>query len=163
MKPLLIGLCGKVGSGKTTAIKGLQEPYQAIVFNADEWMVELFGEELTRAEHEEKLAKCKAIIYRLANNLLERGVSVILDFGFWTRRERDDIRGLFKGFEVKVIYLPVTKETQWERVSRRNQSPDKTYTISWEMLKELNAFFEEPNEAEEEFEVYTEENDDTPC
>lgn len=154
MKPTLICLCGRVASGKSTATEELRQQYEAVIFNADQWMVELFGEDLTREMHEDKLKKCKMIMYGLAKEFLDRGVSVILDFGFWKRQERDEIRQQFNGYEVKMIYLCISEEEQIERVLKRNQSDQKTYTIPLDILMELNAFFEEPEETEEEFEVF---------
>lgn len=145
---MLICICGKIGSGKTTAALMLKEKLGAILFSADQWMVALYGDQLTKETHAECLEKCKTVIYGVVKQLLDRDLTVVLDFGFWTRRERDAIRLLFHNYRVQFFYLPISTEEQERRVLRRNTDSQKTYVFTIEMLRDLNGLFEAPNETE---------------
>jgi predicted kinase len=90
---------------------------------------------------------------RLALELLALGQSVVLEYGFWGRSERDRKRAEARANGVPVpvdlYYLSVPLEELWERVLTRNQSgsPD-TVAISRTQLEEWAAMFQAPDAAE---------------
>jgi len=61
-------------------------------------------------------------MWSLAQELLVRGVSVILDYGYWSRTERDEMRLRSRelGVEVELRYLDETLEELALRVEARN-------------------------------------------
>lgn len=141
-------LCGKIGSGKTTVARHLAETNKTITFNLDEIMEPLFGQTLGREKYIINLAICQNYVYNLADQILDRGLSVVFDFGFWSREDRRSVAERFSGHNVVFIYCPVSDEEQRARVFARNDSSDKTYSFTENMLKVLNGFFEEPNGTE---------------
>ena len=53
------------------------------------------------------------------------GLSVVLDFGLWTRIERDEMRRVARGLRVGVElhYLEVPTDELWRRIEARNSQP----------------------------------------
>ena len=87
-KPRLILICGLPGSGKTTLATQLALEVPAVRFCPDEWKHDLgidYYDEDRRVRLEQRL-------WRLGQELLGLGQSVILENGFWAREERDELR-----------------------------------------------------------------------
>jgi len=83
---------------------------------------------------------------------LELGLSVVLDFGFWTRCERDVVRARASqlGFEHVLYALECPEELRWKRFEARNlaQTSDSLH-IARETFSSLHDRVE-PLEADEE-------------
>jgi predicted kinase len=80
----LILICGLPGSGKTTFAKELAPEVRAVRLSPDEWKHDLgidYYDEQRRVQLENRL-------WQLGRELLTLGQSVILENGFWTRKER---------------------------------------------------------------------------
>lgn len=114
----LILICGLPGSGKTTLARQLVGKLDAIVLSGDEWMAQLgidLWDEATRDRIEQ-------IFWMLAQDLLRRGVSVILESNFWLRSDRDEKRlgARALGAEVELRYLPTSTDELVRRLEIRN-------------------------------------------
>jgi predicted kinase len=116
----LILICGLPGSGKTTLAKQLAPRVPAVRLSPDEWKHDLgidYYDEQSRVRLEDRL-------WRLAQELLTLGQSVILENGFWAREERDELRlaarRLGVGVELHCLDAPV--EELWRRLERRNHA-----------------------------------------
>src|SRR5688572_18649715 len=81
-------ICGLPGSGKSTLAKKLEGQYRALRLTPDEWMSRILGV----GYDEEKRTIIEAIHWDIAQQALRLGVDVILESGFWTRKERDEFR-----------------------------------------------------------------------
>src|SRR6476620_5033048 len=89
-QPRLVLLCGLPGSGKTTLAREIADAYGAVRLNPDEWELAL-GIDPVDAEVQDKL---EAEFSRLTERPNALGTSVLLDWGFWPRSERDEKRDL---------------------------------------------------------------------
>lgn len=75
-------------------------------------------------------------------------LSVVLDFGFWSREERSALRWLAAavGASCEVVYLPVEREVQWSRIQDRWQrTPEQTFPMSESELDLWQEQFQVPD------------------
>ena len=90
-KPTLYLMVGLPGSGKTTRAKELEQATRAVRFTPDEWHIFLFGDDFgdnspaARALHGQRHDRVEQLMWTVGQDLLRKGVSVILDFGFWAK------------------------------------------------------------------------------
>ncbi len=89
-------ICGKAGSGKTTLARALGRSLPAVVFCEDEWIATLGFEIRTLDDFLQASTRCRALIGPHAVQLLQLGVSVVLDFAGNTPKARHWVRGLFE-------------------------------------------------------------------
>jgi predicted kinase len=117
----LILTCGLPGAGKTTLATRLAADRGAVRLTKDEWLWALGAtpwDEPTRERVEQEL-------WRLAQEILRLGPSVVLDFGLWARDERDEMRHVARalGVGVELHYLDTPPATLWRRIEARNAEP----------------------------------------
>jgi len=140
--------CGKVCSGKSTLSAFLESELRYVAFSADSWMLHFYGQIEDRDQFDTSLEKCKSMIYRVAEKVLTLGASVVFDFGFWTRKERQTVRERFEslGYRVLLLYFDVSFEAQKRNLESRLHSQDKeSYAFDTTTLHWLNDRFEAPS------------------
>lgn len=141
---LMVGLpC----AGKTTLARKLEVAYSAIRLTTDEWHVLLFGQDAEDPEHDARHSLIESLLWEVASRALALGTSVILDFGFWVREEREDFRSRAKqlGASSEVHFLNVPHDELLGRLAQRNaQRSTSSFRIPEEMMKPWIAFFQEP-------------------
>ena len=90
--PTLHLLCGFIGAGKTTFAKKLERDIPAVRFSPDEWMVKLYGHNPRAQDFQDYYDRVVNLIWQTTLHLLDLGLDVVLDFGFWSRASRDAAR-----------------------------------------------------------------------
>jgi predicted kinase len=120
----LVLICGLPASGKSTLARQLAPEIPAIRLDGDGWMTQLgvdLWDETFRVRLERQL-------WALSQELLARGQSVLLEWGHWSRGERDEKRLWARalGVGVELHYLDVPLEELIERAERRNASDEWT-------------------------------------
>ena len=141
-------ICGQAGSGKTTYSKQLETQLDAVRFTKDEWMVSLYGRDISLEQWSVYEPRCYARIETIARRLLERQISVILDYGFWYRHERARAKDFADELGVPCIvhFLNVPVEVRRERVIRRNKSiANDSVVLSEQDFERQVSWFEAPN------------------
>jgi predicted kinase len=116
-------LYGGLGAGKTTFAKQLERDLPALRLTHDEWMRHLYGEDPPLVLFPIYNQRISELLDTLWPRCLELGVSVVLDFGFWSRLERDTLRARVEklGFRHQLYALEGDAELRWQRVEQRNQ------------------------------------------
>lgn len=144
-------VCGFIGSGKTTYSKALAEKLGAFRFSIDEWIIHLYGEHMEREVFDSRLATLQALFKDSAQQLFSLDTSVIFDFGFWRKTDREAFVdwALSVGAESEVHYLDVPFETCKQRALARNANLNSdSYHMTTEMLDLFWSWFEVPKSNE---------------
>ena len=150
-------ICGKLCCGKSTYAKQLKENQKAVLLSVDEIMLAVFG--LYAGEkHDEYAANVQTYLFEKSLELIQTGVSVVLDWGFWSKTARDAAKEFYRSrnIECELHYLDVN-DTVWQaRINQRNQSvvAGKTtaYMVDSALAAKFEAKFELP--AKEEVDVW---------
>ena len=141
---LMVGLpC----SGKTTLACRLEVERDALRLTPDEWQVRLFGQDVGEPEHNARHDLIEALLWDLAARALALGTNVILDFGFWSRMEREDFRARAKqlGAGSQVHFLDVPWVELLRRLEARNAAlPPQVFHLPVKIFTPWLALFEPP-------------------
>jgi predicted kinase len=142
--PRLVLLCGLPASGKTTLARELADAYGAVRLSADEWKLALGidpFDDAARIRLEAKLAE-------VTQRLLSLGTSVILEWGFWARVERDEKREAARsvGAAVELRFLDAPYDELVRRVEHRTANGG--IPITAEHMEGYRVAFEPPTDEE---------------
>ncbi len=92
---------GKMAAGKSTLAKQLAKEKNTILLCEDEWLKELYPEEIqTIPDYLKYSARLKIVIKKLVSSLLTDGVSVVMDFPANTKGQRAWFREIFEKLDV---------------------------------------------------------------
>ena len=145
---LMVGLpC----SGKTTLARRLAAELPALRLTPDGWQVRLFGQDADDADHDRRHAAIEALLWGIAADALALGTDVILDFGFWTKAERDDFRAraVAMGIEFRIHYAACATDELLRRLKARNAAlPAGSFAIREAALRHRITLFEPPDPEE---------------
>ena len=151
-KPIVYIICGFIGAGKTTFAKKLEEKTGAVRITKDEWSISLIGNDPTIDGYAEWDTKIIELSRNVAFQLVEKGIDVIIDEGFWAKEQRDKMRKRIEALGAKEVlyYLDTPIETIRERVVGRNNHLAKdSFKISREMLDNYLMCWQPPGEDED--------------
>lgn len=151
-KPIAYLICGFIGSGKTTFARRLEEETGAVRYTKDEWMVKLFGNNPPKDKFHEYDSRMTELATEMALKCLASGGSVIIDDGFWYRKQRDEIRQSLKnmGVTAKFYYLDAPFDLMKTRTLKRSESPPAdSFYITEEEFNDYFKMFESPSDDEE--------------
>jgi len=144
-------ICGMAGSGKTTLAKQLEVTSHAVRFSPDEWIKTIIRDETDKTELDRLRNPIEALQWITAQKVLRRGVSVILENGFWSKEERMAYRNEAKeiGVHVELHYLNVPNDELWRRIQKRNSERSTTsFTVTRQELERWLACFNPPDSSE---------------
>ncbi len=146
-------LHGFIGAGKTTLARRLEARHAAVTFTPDAWMAALFGPDPPAAQFARHAQTIKDQLHPTWSRLLRLGVDVVLDYGFWTRAERDEARRRVAdaGAVSRLYRLHIPDADALTRVSLRNLADPAGLQIPPGAYEALRARFEplDPDEAAE--------------
>ena len=143
----LVLTCGLPGSGKSTLARQLAADRGALRLTKDEWLWAVDASPWDEPTNE----KVERELWRIAQDILRLGVSVVLDFGLWARVERDEMRNAARrlGVGVELHYLHAPLDELWRRIEARNsQPPWDAEPILLSHLVEWDSSFQAPDAAE---------------
>ena len=139
----LFMLCGMTCSGKSTLARRLEAEHAALRLLPDEWIKRLDLDPRDPVRRTE----IERIMLEIAARALAGGCTVVLEAGFWSRRERDEGRAIAAaaGAEARLIWLDVPLDELKRRIERRNADlPPNTFPVAPGELDDWMAEFEPP-------------------
>jgi predicted kinase len=121
IKTTLYLVCGLPGAGKTTRARQIVEGGKAVHLSPDEWIVGL-GLSLVDYEFRFRLQDC---MLAHAAEILRCGASTVVEFGSWSREEREGIRqvAVREGARTELHFLDAPLDELVRRVRARG-GPD---------------------------------------
>ena len=140
----IVALCGKLCAGKSTLARKLRDELPAVILNSDELTLAL------PFDHDATYPAVKEFLWRKAVEIVRAGADVVLDFGFWSRADREEITAMAvaAGISLQWRYVSVTDE-EWRRnIASRNEKvlsgEERGYFIDEGLMKKCLGLFEEP-------------------
>ncbi|MGO7039975.1 AAA family ATPase [Rhizobium acaciae] len=150
--PTLYLTCGLPGSGKTSLAKIIEQEASALRLTGDDWMHKLYpGISTPEAETGPCRERVESLQWQIALRAIRLQCNVVVDWGVWSRAERDICRQEARaaGARVVLCFLDVPLDALWDRVSRRNaELPAGTFDISRADLLRWCKLFEPPTAEE---------------
>jgi predicted kinase len=120
--PVVHLIHGFLGSGKTTFALRLEQETGALRFSPDERMTQLHGDDPPAEHFNNYLAAIMTQLSAEWTRAVQSDRDVILDYGFWTRTERDAARqtATSLGATVRLYTLHCPEATARRRIRLRN-------------------------------------------
>jgi len=149
--PTLHLTCGLPCSGKTTMGKALELERSALRLSPDEWITTLYGSQISGKELDAARDPVERALWELAARVLVLGLDVILEYGFWSRSEREEFRrrAMRLGARSELHFADAPREELMRRLAKRNaQLPPGTFWIDEERLQSWIQLFEPPTAEE---------------
>lgn len=150
--PTLYLTCGLPGSGKTTLAKRIEQETSALRLTGDEWMHKLYpGISTPEAETGPCRSRVESLQWEIAIRALKLGCNVVVDWGVWSKEERDICRTRARevGARVVLCFLDVPIDELWNRLSQRNAELSAgTFDIPREALVRWSDLFQRPTDDE---------------
>lgn len=146
-------MCGKICSGKSTYAEKLRRDLRAVLLSVDEITLALFGQDVGEM-HDTYVERTERYLYAKSLEILECGIDVVLDWGLWTKRERDEARAFYKerGIPCEIHYLSVAPEVWREWIEMRNRAilagETEAYFVDEGLMGKFDALFETPDRSE---------------
>jgi predicted kinase len=137
-------LHGYIGAGKTTFARHLESQTSAVRFTPDEWIRRLYGDDPPEELFADYSRRVTELMESVWSRCLAAGVDVVLDYGFWSRTERDRVRAVIAGLgaEHRLYWLACPDDIAWQRIDRRNKALDASLHIAPNTFEVLKARFE---------------------
>lgn len=151
--PKVYLICGKICSGKSTYAEQLRVQNHAVLLSTDEITLALFGQHCGD-KHDDYVERTQNYLFNKSLELIEVGINVILDWGFWLKVERDYAREFYNSRNIacEFHYIDISDETWYTRLKKRNNEilakETSAYYIDDNLAKKFASIFEVPSEAE---------------
>ena len=151
--PKVILICGRICCGKTTYSKKLCSESNTVLLSVDEIMLSLF-DKCCGDMHMEYERRIKNYLFDKSLELIAKGMDVVLDWGFWTKEEREAVKDFYisHGINCELHYLEVSDEIWKVRLDNRNSAVLKNevsaYFVDHNLAYKFASMFEMPTEDE---------------
>ena len=152
LSPTLHFFCGKAGAGKTTVASRIAQEHRAVLISEDVWLIRLYGDQMkTFDDYIRVSTKVKTVIGPLTVDLLNAGLSVVLDFQANTKAGRAWFRSVFEQARCAHVlhFVSTSDKTCLERICLRNvERPEGSHHLTEEQFFQISSYFEAPDETE---------------
>ena len=157
-------ICGKICSGKSYYAQTLKEKYNAVILSTDETTYDLINNE--QGEFYNVFAeRVNLYLRKKAAEICKAGANVILDWGFWTRNNRQEISDYLKnsGVEFEWHYVDVSDDIWTKNINDRNKkvregNGGSDFYVDDGLLNKVKSLFEVPDKDEIDVWYYNNKN-----
>ena len=149
----VILICGKICCGKTTYAQKLRNKNNAVLLSVDEITLALFGQHCGD-KHDEYVERTEKYLLNKSLELIENNINVVLDWGFWTKAERESAKEFYKSRNIvcELHYIDISDETWKSRLRKRNNAvlakETSAYYVDDNLAAKFASIFELPSEDE---------------
>ena len=146
-------ICGKICCGKTTYANKICVENNAVLLSVDEITLALFGQHCGD-KHDEYVERTEKYLLNKSLELIKNNINVVLDWGFWTKAERESAKGFFKSrnIECELYYIDISDEVWKLRLHKRNSAvlanETSAYYVDDNLAEKFASIFELPSEDE---------------
>ena len=143
----LIFFCGKMGAGKSTLASKIAEDENAVLIGEDNLLSKLYAEKITSVkDYKYYSEKLKPVVSDTVQQIIKRGVNVVLDFPANTESQRQWLRNISDTVNSKHICYFVDRSDEVCIKQLLKRGNPKTDTV--EMFQAITKYFVEPTESE---------------
>lgn len=145
--------CGKICVGKSTYANTLRQKHNAVILSVDEITLALFGKDAGE-NHDLYVERAEKYLFEKSVELVNTGIDVVLDWGFWQKSERDFAREFYKskGIECEIHYIDISDEEWKRRLEKRNKAvlsgECNAYYVDEGLADKFGRIFEKPTKDE---------------
>ena len=150
----LLCICGKIGCGKTYYANRLKEQEHAVILSTDEVTYDLTNNQQGDG-YDEFAIRVNLYLRKKAVEIVNAGCAVILDWGFWTKENRKEIKryGENNGVLVEMHYIDIDDKTWYENIEKRNNevisgNGGSSFYVNEGLLNKVSSLFEIPEKEE---------------
>ena len=150
----LLCICGKIGCGKTYYANRLKEQEHAVILSTDEVTYDLTNNQQGDG-YDEFAIRVNLYLRKKAVEIVNAGCTVILDWGFWTKENRKEIKryGENNGVLVEMHYIDIDDKTWYEKIEKRNNevisgNGGSSFYVNEGLLNKVSSLFEIPEKEE---------------
>lgn len=150
-RPTLYLLCGKIAAGKSTLARRLAARPATLLISEDHWTSNLFAGDLQTIDDYTRLsARLRAAMGPHVVDILQRGLSVVLDFPANTIARRQWMRSLIDQAKVDHEFhlLDVPDAICKRRLEERNASGKHPFQVSETDYNLFTSYFVPPGPGE---------------
>ena len=137
-----------MGAGKSTTAKKLEINKNAILLSEDDWLSQLYPNEITTFDDYLKYSKLiKPLLKEHIQRILKVGSNVVLDFPGNTKAQRSWLLSIATEIKAnhELIFLNIDDEKCLERIKKRSiEEPSRKNFDTKETFEYVSSFFEEP-------------------
>lgn len=148
-KGSLVFFCGKMGSGKSTKARELVSEVRGVLLSEDDWLSALFPNEIGDFNDYLKYSqRVKMVIKKHVGELLNNGLTVILDFPGNTKKQRSWFMEIINDNKChhRLIYLEAGDDLCLKRIGmRRVTEPKRTNFDNEEVFYQVTSYFNPPS------------------
>lgn len=145
----VIMTCGRICSGKSSYAGKLRVKEKAVILSVDEITLALFEHNIGE-KHDEYVEKAENYLLNKSLEIIDTGINVILDWGFWTKAERDFAKEFYRSHSVEneFHYIDISNEEWKKRIEKRNrlisEGKINAYYVDDGLMRKVDLIFEAP-------------------
>jgi predicted kinase len=145
-QPRVVMMCGPGGAGKTTYATALErDGWTRLSFEVEFW-----DRGITSIPSADVVAEVTADLKARLLRHVAAGDDVVLDFGFWFRRQREEFRALLapQGILPETVYIATSLETILNRIGDRHGRGPDDWPLTEQTATDYFERFEPPTSEE---------------